>query len=156
MVFAPDAQRRQRQLIIFPSFMIGWIRGTYHVVGLFFDLSRAFDSLLPQFIKDKLFNLGIRGPVRSMSGAVSSELPTDIGVPQGTILGPLIFLLYINYLPSFFDDDVHIIMYADDTSMAVSANDPMYLTQKVKLVVERFTNWCEKNRIILNIKKQLI
>ena len=139
-----------------------------HVIGLFFDMSRAFDSLLPEFVREKLFNIGIRGQILdwlisfltnrsirvAISGAFSSESSVDLGVPQGSILGPLIFLLFVNDMPAaFLENDVHVSMYADDTSMAVSARDPAYLSQRVQLVVEQFTTWCRKNRIMLNLKK---
>lgn len=140
-------------------------RGDY-VIGLFFDLSRAFDSLPPHFIEQKLYSVGIRGNILKwltsfitdrrlrvvLSGTASEESSVDLGVPQGSILGPLIFLIFVNDLPRFLED-VHVVMYADDTSIAVAARDREELEVKVKNVIERFTDWCTRNRIILNIQK---
>ena len=118
------------------------------MVGIFFYLSRAFDSLSPEFVVDKLFAQGIRGPLlgwlRSFlgdrrlrvvfAGAESDDAVVSLGVPQGSILGPLIFLLFINDLPEFLDD-VHLIMYADDSSIAVAASDPVLLSGRIAHVV---------------------
>ena len=93
-----------------------------------------------------------RGLRVAMSGMESSESRLNLGVPQGSILGPLIFLLFINDLPSFFGD-VHVIMYADDTSIVVDADTPENLEVKVRNVAERFDRWCKENRIILNMQK---
>ena len=137
-----------------------------YVVGIFFDLSRAFDSLQPEFVKQKLFRLGVRGTVldwflsfltdRTMNvvlgGAVSAGASVDLGVAQGSVLGPIIFLLFINDLPDFIND-AHVVMYADDTSIAVAAQDPETLALRVAQVVAQFHNWCKNNRILLNVQK---
>ena len=134
--------------------------------GVFFDLSRAFDSLQPEFVRDKLFRLGIRGPILewllsfltgrtmrvAMTGAISYEAPVGLGVAQGSIIGPLIFLLFINDLPEFMSD-THLVIYADDTSVAVAAQDTEILSQRIERVVNRFNSWCTKNRIMLYFSK---
>ena len=88
----------------------------------------------------------------AMSGALSGESPVDIGVAQGTILGPLIFLVFINDLPEFMAD-VDVVMYADDTSVAVAARDAEELSVRVQQVIAHFNNWCNRNRIMLNLQK---
>ena len=140
-------------------------RGQY-VVGIFFDMSRAFDSLLPEFVCSKLDAIGVRGHflqwVRSFltdrklqvlfGGGVSRDATVDMGVPQGSILGPLIFLLFINDLPNCLGD-AHTIMYADDTSIAVADSDPERVAQKVQAVCRSFGGWCRANRIVVNENK---
>ena len=67
-------------------------------------------------------------------------------------MGPIIFLLFINDLPSFLKD-VHIVMYADDTTIAVAAETADDLEQLTVDAVNTFTRWCERNRLIVNLEK---
>ena len=86
------------------------------------------------------------------AGAESDDATTSLGVAQGAKIGPLIFLLFINDLPEYLND-VHLIMYADDTSIAVTSSDPTLLPGRVSGVVDRFQSWCRANRIMLNLDK---
>lgn len=104
------------------------------VSGLFFDLSRAFDCLNFKFIRDKMFSIGFRGVFLQwvhrfltdrliyikLAGYNSDLFNIELGVPQGSVLGPLIFSLFINDMPEHVFAE-WIIMFADDTSFAISA-----------------------------------
>ena len=87
-----------------------------------------------------------------LTGASSEWETVNLGVPQGTILGPIIFLLFINDLPSFLKD-VHIVMYADDTTIALAAETAEDLERLAVDAVNTFTRWCERNRLIVNLEK---
>ena len=100
------------------------------MLGLFIDLSRAFDTISHKILLDKLYKYGIRGIalewVRDYlcnrkqfvvyNNAKSYMGNVDIGVPQGSILGPLLFLLYVNDL-SNVSMKLSFIQFADDTSI---------------------------------------
>lgn len=136
------------------------------VAGLFFDLSCAFDTLSFQFILDKCYSLGFRGiflewlrsflDERTMSVRVndhfSEEYGVDLGVPQGSVLGPLMFLLFINDLPHHLTC-LLLTLFADDTSVVISARSCGELQVACETLVTQFVNWCHPNRLMLNVDK---
>ena len=75
-----------------------------------------------------------------------------MGVPQGSVLGPLIFSLYINDLP-FFIKDGELLLYADDTSIVVSARTEYELISKLESAADQFKAWCDNNKLIVNVNK---
>lgn len=140
-----------------------------YVVSLFFDLSIAFDTVNKPFLLSKLYNLGIRGIMldwinsymtnRNMvvkyKGDFSSTQPVNMGVPQGSVLGPLLFILYTNDLSENLNAD-HITMYADDTTIVVSAYNLDELSDKINMVRNEMNVWCKKNDLILNSEKTVL
>ena len=104
--------------------------------ALFLDLKKAFDTIDHRLLIDKLKVHGISGHELSwfisylsnrtqavkISNSLSEFKPITIGVPQGSILGPLLFIIYVNCLP--LSVNCKTIMYADDTTLLFSASDP--------------------------------
>lgn len=141
----------------------------YFVAGLFFDLTAAFDSLNINFACDKLYAVGFRGPILSwiksylshrqifvsLDGIKSAEYEMNMGVPQGSVLGPLIFLLFINDLPSSLGTGF-LSMFADDAAVAVSARTPGELEELLQQTVSQFSEWCHRNSLILNLSKTVL
>ena len=125
------------------------------LIGLFVDVSKAFNSIDYTVLLDKLFMLGIRGNCHSwlsryvsnrfqyveIAGTKSNMHKLSKGVPQGSILGPLLFLLYINDLASV-SPQLHFTLLADDavsaaylkTSRTVASNELRNLPYKAKRV----------------------
>lgn len=140
-----------------------------YVLGIFFDFSRAFETINPIFLKEKIEKMGIRGPVnqwiisyvknRRLKVKIGSEYSdsyeTELGTPQGGVLGPLLFLLYINDLPSYIQDG-RVFMYADDTTIVVTAKSYIELNEKVISVINNFNQWSRNNHLINNISKTVI
>ena len=87
-----------------------------------------------------------------LNGVDSDELTLDYSVPQGYILGPLLFILYINDLPEV-SNLAHYIFYADDANIIITADNENDVRHKVNEVLQRIDNWVARNGLKLNIKK---
>ena len=83
----------------------------------------------------------------------SSWARTEQGVPQGSVLGPLLFLLYINDLPKFLTDKSLPILFADDTSLLVSQPNPTDYMNTVNAVFKILNGWFKHNLLSLNLTK---
>ena len=82
----------------------------------------------------------------------SSPETTCCGVPQGSILGPLFFLLYINDLNNV-STVVELILFADDTNLFMSHKDPVYLAASLNSELNKLPAWFKANKLSLNLKK---
>lgn len=134
-------------------------------LGIFLDLSKAFDLVNHKILLDKLEMYGLRGVswkwfmsyLTNRSHYVeienrrSHELPCSIGVPQGSILGPLLYIIYVNDF-----SNKNCIMYADDTSLLVSSNSIGSLVEKANVQIREATSWYVNNNLILNDTKSVI
>ena len=135
-------------------------------VGVFLDLSKAFDTVNHSILFDKLEHYGIRGLalkwIKSYfsnrlqfveyNGYVSYRANIMCGVPQGSILGPLFFLLYINDIINT-STILQLILFADDTNVFVSHKDKDYLTNILNAELNKLSIWFRANRLSLNLKK---
>ena len=133
--------------------------------AIFLDLKKAFDTVNPSLLIDKLNKYGISGTelnwfksylsnrMQSVKiGRSFSDLKSiDIGIPQGSILGPLLFIVFVNDLP----DNVtcKTVMYADDTSLLVSSSDPSCLQNSLNRNLCNIASWFRKNKLTLNLSK---
>ena len=87
-----------------------------------------------------------------INGVHSEEAAVTYGVPQGSVLGPLLFLLYINDLYAQ-DIDGKIIGYADDTCLIVTAKNNKHLSEKANLAMKTVYHWLCSNSLVLNVSK---
>lgn len=140
----------------------------HQVVAVLFDLTRAFDTVDKIFVCNKISNMGLRGPINKwvesflsnrkiivkISEVQSDIQDINIGTPQGSVLGPLIFLLFVNDLPDHITQG-KVFMYADDTTIVLSDETPLGIELKVNKLLLEFSDWCQKNRLIINYEKTL-
>lgn len=142
-------------------------------VGVFCDLSRAFDCVCHKKLLTSLESYGVRGIARSwiesflsnrsqyvslnhkvggvLTTSRSQKVFIDVGVPQGSVLGPTLFLLYINEIDNALTDQhVTITMYADDTSFLVSSADAEAVRDYSRNVLIRAANWFGNSSLFLN------
>ncbi|PNF22769.1 hypothetical protein B7P43_G06670 [Cryptotermes secundus] len=141
-------------------------------LGIFCDLTKAFDCVVHDILLSKLAVYGLGGKtLRWLKSYLGNrrqrvELYTngnekccsgweivEYGVPQGSILGPLLFLLYINDLSSALNTDDRLLLYADDTSIVVSGIDIDEIQVRSNLVLNSLSRWFAVNGLSLNLKK---
>ena len=86
---------------------------------------------------------------------MSKKLPIKIGVPQGSVLGPILFLIYINDLPLIFDNcKCH--LYADDTTLYCCAHTKLEAERLLQENIEKVSVWLKNNRLVVNVSKSNI
>lgn len=148
----------------------------HHAVGLFYDLQKAFDTINHSVLLNKLETIGIRGTARdwissyltnrkqcvevqSNNEVLSSfvrSTPKVInkGVPQGSILGPFLFLLYINDMSKFFSVGT-LTQFADDSSHLISVPTHQYniLSSTLNQQVSAMASYCHINHLSLSSAK---
>ena len=136
--------------------------------GLFIDFKKAFDTVDHHILISKLEHLGIRGTPLALiksylanrtqyvvfNGKESSQHGITVGVPQGSILGPLFFLIYINDL-SNVSSFIRCILFADDTNGFASSKDKGDLYRTMNSVLVRLSKWFAHNKLTLNYEKLL-
>ena len=137
--------------------------------GAFINFSRAFDSINHEILFEKMKLYGFDNiPIESfkqymgkrmqktcVNGYTSEEAKVTCGTAQGSILGPLIFILYINDIFKSIDTEGKIYMYADDTLIVCKSNDIDIVTSCVHDALNKMYTWCTANKLSLNLSKTI-
>ena len=134
--------------------------------GVFLDFAKAFDTVNHNLLLKKMEMYGIRGlPLQwftnyltnrqqyvSLAGVESSRQTVVCGVPQGSSLGPLLFLIYINDIPNC-SEKLSFRIFADDTNNFASSPNATQLETLINQELLKVKEWCDTNRLSINFKK---
>ena len=135
-------------------------------IATFIDFSKAFDTVNHKILLQKMSKIGVKGNTKFLlqnylenrtqttciNGVDSDPAIISCGVPQGSVLGPLLFLIYINDLCNVIQN-CSSYLYADDT--VIVANAPNILEARIQSQndLDNLASWCKCNKLSINIKK---
>lgn len=153
------------------SFISDCVDKKEKVAGIFFDFSRAFDTINHDLLLHKLENYGVRGISLSLfrsylsnrnqqvclraikdntvTNFFSDRVLVSQGVPQGSILGPILFLIYVNDMPNFIELS-SFYQFADDSTAIEHSDTINELSIKCTNIIEKMNEWSKNNTFNLN------
>lgn len=164
-----EGKSTEDALLNFSTALFDGLNRNCYVSGLFIDITKAFDSVDHDILFDRLRIVGIRGvPLLwfksylsgrtqcvKVNGSLSSTLPIVHGVPQGSVLGPLLFLVFINGLCNG-DFQGSLTCFADDTALCFTSDNSLELAQSIQRDLDKLKYWFTVNKMVLSTKTKYI
>lgn len=148
------------------DFIVSGFNEGLKTLAVFLDLSKAFDTVKHHILLEKLKNYGIRGSAQNLfrtylenrtqvvkiGNSASSARRVECGVPQGTVLGPILFLIYVNSLTSV-DIVSKILCFADDTVLLIRDRTWQDAFDGCERTMSKIKQWLDSNLLTLNTEK---
>jgi hypothetical protein len=155
--------------------ILNYLSDKQYAVGLLLDMTKAYDKVSHPILLDKLYGLGIRGGAHKwiksylqdrmqcvqiqhldkvtgqLTNVQSGTLITNCSIPQGSVLGCILFLTYINDLPKITNHPC--ILFADDVSLLFKCPKHYNVDSDIKETVTELDNWLREHCLELNMKK---
>ena len=136
------------------------------LIGVFLDLKKSFDTVDHKVLVDKLFKYGVRENILNLFKSYlsnrkqyvnwhgsNSEIETvSCGVPHGSILGPLLFILYVNDLSKVSNKFVSI-LFADDTTILFEGHNIHSIIASLNYELGKLIIWLNANKLSINVSK---
>ena len=150
----------------FTNYITKALNNNEYAIGVFLDFSKAFDCIEHEILINKLENMGVRGIFLNLiadylagreqrvfyDNKISDSRNIKYGVPQGTILGPLLFAVYVNDVVNV-SIELLLALYADDKSLCMSDKNPYNLIQRTNVELSKIYEWVVVNKLCLNMLK---
>jgi hypothetical protein len=155
----------EHNLLQVVNFVANSLNSGKYCIGVFIDLKKAFDVCSHNILLEKLARLGVqnnelrwfesylcdRKQKVDVQGCLSDELTLNISVLQGTTLGPILFLCYINDI--FNASNLATFLFADDTTLLAENDNLQDLISYINTEMKKIANWLIVNKLALNLSK---
>ena len=153
----------EQNLLHVTNFIAKALNEGKYCIGLFLDLKKAFDVCSHKILLEKLKSFGVKNTALKwftsylsermqcvdINGNLSTPRGIDISVLQGSILGPILFLCYIDDLPAA--TSLLTFLFADDTSGLLAGDSLPDLVDKMNIEIKKLANWFRTNKMAVNI-----
>jgi hypothetical protein len=152
--------------LLFSDFINNKLNDRWHVIALFIDFSKAFDTLNLEKLIDALESIGIRGNLlhwfidyltdRSILVKIGNKFSVKkysmSGVPQGSILGPILYLIYVNNMARYVNN-CKIYQYADDTVLVATDRNVEVAEKMLQTDFTHMLKWTHDKDLVINVEK---